>query len=216
MARKIIEADALDWLSDNRDVGSVITSLPDMEETGHSNHETYEMWFSHAVQECFLSTSKAHPTIFYQTDRLINGRRLSKAYLLMDTAVANERELVWHKIVLRHDVGKTDIRRPGYSHLLCFGDSKVKPGRPTADVIRTGGVLYPDGMGITAAKVALQAAIRHGTALCDPFCGRGTVCALAEQTGFEKIIGVDIDPKQVAAAKALRLMVAEGGHHYAS
>lgn len=204
MKRKIICDDALEWMIRNRDVGSIITSLPDMEETGQTE-DTYIDWFNEAAMQCFRSASNGHPIIFYQTDRLLKGRRLSKAFNLMWPAEELNYELVWHKIVLRRDVGKTDIRRPSYSHLLCFGDAKVKPGKPTPDVLHTGGTLYPNGMGITAATVALQAAFRHGTAVCDPFCGRGTVPALAERMGFEKIIGVDIDEKQVTAARALRL-----------
>ena len=206
MLRKIICADALVWLKGNRDLGSIITSLPDMEETQHKDLGAYMDWFGDAAQQCFRSASEGHPIIFYQTDRLYKGRRLSKAFMLMTTAQSEYRELIWHKIILRRGVGKTDLRRPGYAHLLCFGDIKVKPGRPTPDVMRAGGVVYPNGSDIGAATAALQMALAHGKAMVDPFCGRGTIPALAESMGFTEIIGVDIDPKQVEAARALRLM----------
>jgi hypothetical protein len=206
MNREIICADATEWLRQNRDVGSVITSLPDMEEIGQTNSELYLNWFRDAAKQCFKSASRGHPIIFYQTDRLIDGRRLSKFNALMTAANSlNGYELVWHKIVLRRDAGKTDLRRPGYSHLICFGDHKVRPGRPTPDVMHAGKLLYPNGTSVTAATTALQTALRHGTTVTDPFCGRGTIPALAEPMGFEKIIGVDIDRQQVEAAKALRL-----------
>src|SRR5690606_7627847 len=96
-------------------------------------------------------------------------------------------------------------RRPGYSHLLCFGGEGVKAGKATPDVFHMGGQLYPNGMGLQAATVALQAALAHGDRVCDPFCGRGTVPALAEAMGFSRIIGVDIDPSQCASAKQTRL-----------
>lgn len=207
--RQIIEANALDWMAKNRDVGSIITSLPDLDEIPFMDVKGYALWLAEAAEQCLKTASKGHPIIFYQTDRMINGRRLSKAYILMEVASAWDFELIWHKIVLRRDPGKTDLRRPGYSHLLCFGDKKVRPGRPTPDVLHSGGVLYPNGMGITAATVALQAAKQHGDRLCDPFCGRGTVPALAEHMGFAKIIGVDIDPQQVVAARQLRLFKGE-------
>jgi hypothetical protein len=203
--RVIIESDSLKWLPKNRDIGSIVTSLPDMEETQHTNLGVYMDWFGDAAAQCFKSASDGHPVIFYQTDRLFKGRRLSKAHLLMLTAQSEYHELVWHKIVLRHDVGKADLRRPGYSHLLCFGTEGVRPGKATPDVMLSGGFTYPDGMAFAAARTALQAALQHGKAVADPFCGRGTVPALAEHMGFDEIIGVDIDPEQVAAARALRL-----------
>jgi len=204
--REIIEHDALFWLRHNRDIGSIITSLPDMEETKHAA-DIYPDWFFEAARECFRSASPGHPIIFYQTDRLLKGRRISKANILMNVATSlNRFQLVYHKIVLRRDPGKTDLRRPGYSHLLCFGDSDVKPGRPTPDVMHVGSVLYPNGMSLVAATTALQTAKRHGDDICDPFCGRGTVPALAEAMGFKVVVGVDIDEKQCAAARSLRLL----------
>lgn len=203
--RKIICANALDWLPKHRDLGSVITSLPDMEEIDLKSVTAYTDWFHNAAGECFKSTSQGHPTIFYQTDRLINGRRLSKFMALCLAAANWNRHLVWHKVVLRNDAGKTDLRRPGYSHLVCFGDDKVRPGKPSPDVLPVGKPLYPNGMNLKAAETALSLARKHGEDVADPFCGMGTVPCLAETMNFENIIGVDIDEKQVAAAKSLRL-----------
>lgn len=202
--RVIIEADALEWLKDHQDVGSIVTSMPDMEETSHTA-EAYPEWFFNAAIACFESTSSGHPTIFYQTDRLHKGKRISKAHILFDAAFEAGRRVVWHKIVLRRDPGKIDLRRPGYTHLLAFGDDGVTSGKATPDVFDRGGVLYPNGMGVTAATTALAMAERHGLRVCDPFAGRGTVLALAEQMGFSRIVGVDIDPKQCEAARVLRL-----------
>lgn len=208
MQRKIICADAITWMQTDRNLGSIVTSLPDMEEVSMSEAD-YLVWFVMAARLCMRSTSPGHPTIFYQTDRLFKGKRISKAQLIMRAADAEGRQLVWHKIALRRDAGKIDLRRPGYSHLICFGDEKVTAGKATPDVFNMGGQLYPNGTGIQAATVALQAALRHGPRVCDPFCGRGTIPAIAEALGFEKVIGVDIDPAQAAAAKATRL--AKGG-----
>lgn len=202
--RKIIEADALEWMKDHQGVGSIVTSLPDMDETSFNEREYLE-WFPKAAQLCFISASDTHPVIFYQTDRLYKGKRISKAALLMFVANACGYDIVYHKIVLRRDPGKIDLRRPGYSHLLCFGTYGVTAGKATPDVFHAGGVLYPNGTGLQAATVALQTALRHGTKVCDPFCGRGTIPALAEAMGFEKIVGVDIDPAQCEAARTIRM-----------
>lgn len=202
--RKIICADAIEWLSKNRDLGSIITSLPELEEVSMSP-EDYVPWFTSAAKLCIKASSEGHPVIFYQTDRLLKGKRISKAYLLMKAAEETGHAMLWHKIVLRRDPGKIDLRRPGYSHLIAFGDATTKAGKATPDVFDAGGVLYPNGMGLTAATVALQAALKHGPKVCDPFCGRGTVPVLAEHMDFSKIIGVDIDEAQCEAARSLRL-----------
>lgn len=202
--RKIVCGDALEWLSKHRGVGSVITSMPELDEVS-MNESDYVDWFKWAALECFKSTSEGHLTIFYQTDRLYKGRRISKPFMLMKAAEAAGVNLIWHKIVLRRGVGKIDIRRPGYSHMLAFGDDKCKAGKATPDVFEAGGVLYPNGTGLNAATVALQAALKHGPRVCDPFCGRGTIPALAEAMGFERVIGVDLDPEQAEAAKQCRL-----------
>lgn len=204
--RKIICTDALAWLEKHRDVGSVITSMPELDEVSMSEDD-YVTWFQRAARECFRSTSEGHLTVFYQTDRLYKGRRISKPFMLMKAAEQCKVSLIWHKIVLRRDPGKIDIRRPGYSHLLAFGDDECKAGKATPDVFEAGGVLYPNGTGLNAATVALQAALRHGPRVCDPFCGRGTIPALAEAMGFERVTGVDLDPEQAEAARQCRLFI---------
>lgn len=201
MKRKIICADALEWLGKHRSVGAIVTSLPDIQEVSMTEGQ-YIDWFCQAVTDCFKSTSDNCPTIFYQTDRKLDGKRISKAFLIMLAAQALDRHLIWHKIVLRRDVGKIDLRRPGYSHLLCFGN--LTSGKATPDVIESGGVLYSNGMGLNAAHLALDFASRHTDRICDPFCGRGTVPLIAERQGFKRVVGVDIDPEQCKAAKQLR------------
>lgn len=203
--RKIYCADALLWLDKkDRKLGTIIASLPDLEEVTMSEHD-YPDWFTNAARACIKHTSPKHPTIFFQTDRLFKGKRISKLSLILKAAALENVEVVWHKIVLRRDPGKIDLRRPGYSHLICLGGDGVTSGKATPDVFDAGGQLYPNGFSLAAATVALQAAKRHGLRVCDPFVGRGTVVALAETMGFEKIIGVDIDPQQCEAAKVTQL-----------
>jgi ribosomal protein L11 methylase PrmA len=175
-----------------------------MDETSFKESE-YLQWFREAAHLCFLSSSLTHPVIFYQTDRLYKGMRISKCSMLMHEAEKVGYTVVYHKIVLRRDPGKIDLRRPGYSHLLCFGTEGVTAGKATPDVFHAGGVLYPNGTGLQAATVALQTALRHGSKVCDPFCGRGTIPAIAEAMGFEKVVGVDIDPAQCEAARTIRM-----------
>lgn len=199
-ARKIICADAVKWMRKHDNLGTIITSLPDKEEVSMDEAD-YVRWFHNAALQCFKSATQGRPVIFYQTDRLYKGQRISKAQMLFKAASEADMAVVWHKIALRRGVGKIDLRRPGYTHLICFGDEEVKAGKATPDVFEAGGMLYPNGTGTTAAMVALNYAIKYGPDMCDPFCGRGTIPILAEQAGFTKIIGVDIDEEQCEAAR---------------
>ena len=68
--------------------------------------------------------------------------------------------MIWHKIALRTDVGKADIFRPTYSHMLCF--SKDGPiGIPVADVILRGNITYANGFGIDAVKLVIEFLKKH-------------------------------------------------------
>lgn len=203
--RQIICADALEWLAANRGVGAVVTSLPDADETGQPVDE-WAAWFARAAQACFDAASAGAPVVFYQTDRKAGGRWHSKAAMLFQAAAAAGAELYWHKIILRRGVGKTDLHRPGYTHLMAFGVGGG-PGKATPDVMERGRTLYPNGMGLRAARFAVGFAGERAGRVCDPFCGRGTIPAVAEALGYDAI-GVDIDPAQCERARSLKLAAA--------
>lgn len=141
--------------------------------------------------------------VFYVTDRKHDGAIYSKANLLFAAAAIEERKTLWHKIALRRSVGKADIHRPTYSHMIAFGRD-ARCGAATPDVINAGRMLYPNATGLSAAAVAVKFAGREDAPLVDPFCGRGTIPAVAEAIGLDAI-GVDIDPAQCEKARALKL-----------
>lgn len=201
MSKQIVCADALPWLDEHRDVGSILTGLPDAEEIGAPIDEWMD-WFTRAAFLCIQSTSPKAPTIFCVTDRKADGRVVSKAKLIMTAAEQQgEVRLLWHKIVLRRDVGACDLHRPTYSHLLAFS-RECGPGKATPDVIPAGRIIYKNAMGLNAAQSALTFAMSHDTRLVDPFCGRGTVPAMAHALGLDAV-GVDIDPEQCRFAESL-------------
>lgn len=203
MAKRIVCADALEWLRDDCPPCSIVASPPDQNELGCGLDE-WEIFYRTALARTFAALAPDAPAVIYATDRKAEGRWHSKASMIM--ALAHEAGLgvLWHKIVLRRDVGRTDIHRPGYSHLIALGGEKTRPGSATPDVIERGHMLYPNAMGMTAAKLAIEFAARDGLPLVDPFCGRGTIPAMADAMGLDAI-GVDIDPAQCNAAEALRL-----------
>ena len=199
MGKRIVCADALDWLAENK-AGGIVTSPPDAEEIG-AGPDDWRGWFARALDACFAAS--AGPVVLYVTDRKSGGVLHSKAALVHAAAERAGIDPAWHKIALRRDVGAADLHRPTFSHLIAFG---APPGKASPDVIRRGRVLYPNGTGLAAARVAVDWAGRaiKGGPLVDPFCGRGTIPAVAEAMGIEAV-GVDLDPDQCRRAGALRL-----------
>jgi hypothetical protein len=201
MAATFVCADAVEWLTNRRDVGAVVTSLPDAAETGMAM-ERWEGWFVAAAHLCMSAASESAPAVFYQTDRKADGKVYSKSALLFAAASRGRIRLLWHKVVLRRGVGKIDLHRPGYTHLMAFSVGG-KPGAATPDVIDAGKMIYPNAMGMNAALLSVRFAQSTCRRLVDPFCGRGTVPVLADALGMTAI-GVDIDQTQVDAARKLR------------
>jgi hypothetical protein len=202
MGRTIIEGDSLPWMSAHPAHGSVVTSLPDVDESG-MDYPSWREWFMRAAGLAMLVAKPSAPAIFYQTDRKRDGALISKPELLFIAADRNGLRLLWHKVAMRRDEGKVDIHRPGFCHLLAFS-LEGRPGAATPDVFDRGRTVYPNGMGLNAAALAVRFAGKAAEPVVDPFCGRGTVPAVAEALGFSAI-GVDIDPAQARAATALRL-----------
>lgn len=203
MAKTIICADALPWLRKDCPPCSIVASPPDEAELGCGLPE-WLTFYREAVAGIFGALGPGCPAVIYATDRKADGQWHSKAGLIMREAEAAGVRLLWHKIILRRGVGKSDIHRPGYSHLMAFGGEGVRPGTATPDVIERGQMAYPNAMGMAAAHMAIAFAGRPGVPLVDPFCGRGTVPAMADALGFDAI-GVDIDPAQCRHAEAMRL-----------
>lgn len=206
MTRELIVSDALEYLASHDDHGAIVTSLPDADETGMTLAE-WRDWFNVALRACITSAAPDAPAIFYQTDRKADGAWHSKAAMVLAAAEAEGRKVLWHKIALRRDPGAVDLHRPGFTHLIAVS-LQGKPGRPTPDVFERGATLYPNGMGLRAARTAVEFALQHSRIITDPFCGRGTIPAVAEALGAERAVGVDILPEQIVAAQGLKLKAA--------
>lgn len=204
MSRMVVLGDALGWLQDHEELGPIITSPPDMIETGEEPEE-WERWFRAALIACLLAAGDNYPCVFYLTDRRQNGRLISKAGMVLDAAAWEGRRIMWHKIALRLEPGTVDVRRPGYVHMIAVGGKGVTPGFSTPsgaepDVFPMGPRLYRNGMGLEAARMAVRYASRFGDTVVNPFCGRGSVLAAAEEAGLS-CVGIDNDPGMVDAAQ---------------
>jgi hypothetical protein len=118
--------------------------------------------------------------------------------------------LLFHKIVCRKPAGSVTLARASYSHLLGFS-RKLRPaplpGRTTADVLPDAGFMPgKKSMGVNACLDACRFVQREtgSRIIVDPFCGFGTVLAVANQLGFEAI-GVDASSRMCRRARSLRL-----------
>ena len=195
--KEIICADATVWLRSAK-VGAIVTSPPDAEEIG-CEPKDWENWFKDAAILCLKASNG--PVVFYVTDRKSDGIIYSKPALIFQAAKEARANPVWHKIALRKEPGQRDLYRPTFSHLIAFNG---KPGAATPDVFDRGKTLYPNGTGLVAARVAIDWIRGQSQDIVDPFCGMGTIPAVAEALGF-KSIGIDIDPSQCERARACNL-----------
>lgn len=210
MTRHIVQADALAWLKENpaEPAASVITSLPDVSELPELGLEGWRAWFIGAARAILRWLPEDGVAIFYQSDVRHRGVWIDKGYLVLRAAEEESASLVWHKIVCRRAPGSKTLGRPSYSHMLCLAKTPRPPGRVvTADVLPDAGHMpWSRAMGINACRVACEW-LRDETrtrVVVDPFCGRGTVLAVAEESGFETI-GVDLSARRCKQARGFAL-----------
>jgi SAM-dependent methyltransferase len=116
--------------------------------------------------------------------------------------------LLFHRIVCRSPAGTATVGRASYSHLLAFCRGVIPPtGTPTVDVLADAGfVPGTKAMGAAACEVACRFVIENTVTrtIVDPFCGFGTVLAVANALGMNAV-GVDISPRMCRRARCLRL-----------
>lgn len=209
--REIIQAEALAWMAATpAAVGtSVITSLPDLSEVPERGFDGWKQWFGEAARAVLRWTPEPGFTLFYQSDIRHAGSWVDKSYLVQRAAEAEERVLLWHKIVCRLPPGSITHGRASYSHLLCFAHAphQVKhPGGPDVSP-DAGHKPWSKAMGVAACQQACRFVRDESpttTRIVDPFCGHGTVLAVANAYGFEAV-GVDLSTRKVRAARRLEL-----------
>jgi hypothetical protein len=208
--RSIHHADAFAWLGANT-LGpehAIVTSLPDSSELPSLTFEGWRTWFSETSKQLCEATHETAVTLFFQTDVKREGTWVDKAYLVQRGAEAAGSALLWHKVVCRAPAGTATFGRPAYAHLLAFSRTlRVDPGHSTADVVpQLGKMPWSRAMGVGACEVACRFIAKQTACrvVVDPFCGVGTVLAVAEQFGLDAI-GVELSLKRAERARQLRL-----------
>ncbi len=208
-SRTIHEGDGLAWLraNDLSDAHAVVTSLPDASELRGLSFEAWRAWFVDTARLACERTTPGSVTVFYQTDVLREGRWVDKGFLVTSGAERAGAGCLFHKVVCREAPGTPTYGRPGYAHLLAFSKSlRTQVARATPDVLPgLGHMPWSKAMG-TAACEAVCDFLRRSTAcevVVDPFCGQGTMLAVANARGFHAV-GVELSPRRAASARRLR------------
>jgi hypothetical protein len=207
--REVHCADALPWLAARGVLEgcSLITSLPDLSELPGLSVPEWKAWFVGAAAAVLRACPPDGVTIFFQTDVKPGGTWLDKGYLVSKAAEAVGVETLWHKVVCRRPAGTVTFGRPAYSHLLCFSRGlRDELSRASADVLpEAGPTPWTRGMGAKACELACRYVLERTPTrtVVDPFCGRGTLLAVANAMGLSAI-GVELSAKRARQARSLR------------
>ena len=214
--RQVICCEAIEWMSKIGTLpGSVVTGLPDITEMKELGDEGYEGWFVNTVAEIITRLPVGEVAIFHQTDaRVDRPDTLSKSEMVLkgwrmaqEQTPSSNYYLLWHKISIAAPCGTIKMGRPAYTHMMCLSNGIMESNDNRycnfPDVSDRGPLLWSRSMGIVAAVKSVQF-IKHicptESPVVDPFCGHGTVLAVANALGFSSL-GVDLSPKCVKKAQ---------------
>ncbi|WIA44122.1 hypothetical protein OEZ86_010464 [Tetradesmus obliquus] len=168
---------------------SFITSMPDVSELFPMSLPDWRAWFTAAAG-------------------LVDGEWIDKAYLVQKAAEQSGHALLWHKLVARVPPGVATFGKPSYHHMLCFSKGvRCHPSHSTPDILPSPGhKTWTRGMGTAACAAACRFILQHTTTrtVVDPFCGHGTVLAVANALGLHAL-GVELSAKRARQARQLRV-----------
>jgi hypothetical protein len=201
-------ADGVAWLRAARlaPEHAVVTSLPDLSELPELGFAEWRAWFIDVVELACRAVADDAVAIFYQTDVKLEGRWIDKAFLVQLGAERAGSSLLWHRIVCRVPPGTTTFGRPAFAHLLCVSRAlRLAPGQSSADVLpRLGDMTWARAMGRAACDAVATFLLAHTACegVVDPFCGVGTMLAVANAHGLDAV-GVERSRKRAERARAL-------------
>ena len=209
--RRIVHhGDALAWLRAEAPLtgASVVTSLPDVSELPALGLDGWRRWFDEAAVLTMQSVPAEGVAIFFQSDIKRGGLWLDKGEMVARAAERAGMGLLFHKIVCRKAAGTVTFGRASYSHLLGFARSlRPQVRRATADVLPDAGFMPGSkAMGVNACVDACRFVLGETSTrtVVDPFCGWGTVLAVANALGLDAV-GVDVSVRMCRRARLLRV-----------
>jgi hypothetical protein len=204
-------ADAVAFMTDHAAPvrSSVVTSLPDVSELSPMNLEEWRAWFVGAAKAVMRWVPADGVSIFFQSDIRHGGVWVDKGYLIQRAAEEAGTLLRWHRIVCRKPPGTRSLGRPSYSHLVCFGmGTGKKESKLLPDVLPDAGEMsWSRAMGVEACRLACEYLLAETDTqtVVDPFCGKGTLLAVANAMGLDAI-GVELSKKRCRAARNLEVV----------
>ena len=216
--REVVCADAIPWLRERGVIAGAcaVTSLPDVSEVGVAL-EVWREWFRGAVRLVVDAVPAESAAIFFQSDIKRDGEWIDKGAMVTRVAEEAGARILFHKIVLRRPAGMLTAGRPGYTHLIAVSRAMKCPDMlPIPDVIAEAGEQkWVRAMGVRAAGHAVRfardcvgPALGREPVVVDPFCGVGTVLAVANALGLEAL-GVEKARKRAEQARELQVRADE-------
>ncbi|MDB4968086.1 MAG: uncharacterized protein JWN44_3775 [Myxococcales bacterium] len=210
--RVVHHAEAVAWLraQGRLEGASVVTSLPDVSELSGLGLDGWRAWFVEAARTVMDSVPDEGVALFFQSDIRHGGVWIDKGFLVSEAARQASMTLLFHKIVCRLPAGSATAGRASYAHLLGFARGARPPRRMTADVLPDGGFRPgPRAMGVNACVEACRVVARDTTTrtVVDPFCGWGTVLAVANALGLDAV-GVDQSARMCRRSRTLQIDLA--------
>ncbi len=205
--REVIWADAIPWMEARGriDGACAVTSLPDVSEVGLAL-PVWREWFLGAVKLVVNSVPDDSAALFFQSDIKRDGVWIDKGALVTRAAEDAGARILFHKIVCRRPAGMLTHGRPGFTHLIAVSRALKCPDvLPIPDVIaEAGGQKWVRAMGVRAAAHAVRFAQEQVDAkiIFDPFCGVGTVLAVANALGLDAL-GVEKARKRADQSREL-------------
>jgi hypothetical protein len=205
--REVHCADAIPWMAARGKIAGAcaVTSLPDVSEVGLAL-PVWRAWFLEAVRLVIDATPDESAAIFFQSDIKREGRWIDKGALVTRAAEDAGAHVLFHKIVCRRPPGMLTAGRPGFTHLIAVSRAmKCADVLPIPDVIVDAGPQkWVRAMGVRAAAHAVRFAKEQVGAklIFDPFCGVGTVLAVANALGLDAL-GIEKARKRAEQARAL-------------
>ncbi|MCF7686988.1 MAG: site-specific DNA-methyltransferase [Cephaloticoccus sp.] len=198
--RKIICADAIAWMKTRGriDGACAVTSLPDVSEIGKTL-PVWREWFLGAVRLVVDAVPADSAALFFQSDIKRDGVWIDKGAMVIRAAEDAGAHVLFHKIICRRPPGTLTQGRPGFTHLIAVSRAMQCPATlPIPDVIDDAGrSLWIRATGVRATAHAVRFARDQVGAqlIFDPFCGVGTIPAVANALGLDAL-GIELARKR--------------------